>query len=165
VKTKTAAGRGQDEAWMRRALRKAAAGVRGGGSPFGACIVRGGRVVACEHNRVLQGTDSTAHAEIAAIRAACKALGTIDLSDCTIYSTTEPCPMCFSAIHWAKLDRIVYGARIADAQRHGFSELTLSNRQMKKLGGSTVRVCGGVLRAEALRLFARWAAQPDRRTY
>jgi tRNA(Arg) A34 adenosine deaminase TadA len=150
---------------MRRALRKAAEGVRQGGSPFGACIVRGGRLVACEHNRVLQGLDSTAHAEIVAIRAACRALATIDLSGCTIYSTTEPCPMCFSAIHWAKLDRIVFGARIADAQRHGFSELTVSNRRMKSLGGSPVRVRGGVLRAEVLRLFARWAAQPDKRTY
>lgn len=151
--------------FMREAIRRAGDGVAQGGSPFGACIVRDGRVVACEHNRVLQTLDSTAHAEIVAIREACRALGTIDLSGCTIYATTEPCPMCFSAIHWARIPVIAFGARIEDARRFGFNELGISNATLKQLGGSPVILEGDVLRDEALALFERWAARPDARTY
>ena len=150
---------------MQDAIRVAREGVAEGGSPFGACIVRAGEIIACEHNRVLQTTDSTAHAEIAALRAACARLGTIDLSGCVVYSTTEPCPMCFSACHWARIARIVYGARIGDARRFGFHELGISNRRMKALGGSPVTVVGGVLRAAVLDLFETWRLRPDRRVY
>ena len=150
---------------MQAAIRVAREGVAEGGSPFGACIVRAGEIIACEHNRVLQTTDSTAHAEIAALRAACARLGTIDLSGCVVYSTTEPCPMCFSACHWARIARIVYGARIGDARRFGFHELGISNRRMKALGGSPVTVVGGVLRAAVLDLFETWRLRPDRRVY
>src|SRR5688572_18464025 len=104
-----------DEQFMRLALAKARDGVEGGQSPFGACVVREGRVVACVHNVVWATTDITAHAEVHALRQACRELGTIDLSGSTIYSTCEPCPMCFSACHWARTTRIVYGASIADA--------------------------------------------------
>src|SRR5574341_2622213 len=119
---------------MQLAIKTAREGMAGGQTPFGSCIVRGGRVVACEHNGVWGQTDSTAHAEVQAIRAACRALKTVDLSGCDIYSTCEPCPMCFGAIHWAKLSTIVFGANVADAKALGFSELTISNQQMKDLG-------------------------------
>src|SRR5574341_2624438 len=109
---------------MRLAIDMARKGAEQGQSPFGACIVRDDEVVACEHNAVLATMDSTAHAEVQAIRTACRALNTIDLSACTIYSTCEPCPMCFGACHWAKISRIVYGAGIDDALRLGFRQLT-----------------------------------------
>ena len=153
------------EHWMRLALQKAHEGVAAGQTPFGACVVRGDEPVAVAHNVVLRTTDITAHAEVTAIREACRALGTIDLGGCMIYSTCEPCPMCFSACHWANLDRIVYGASIADAARCGFRELSVSNADMKRLGGSRVEIQPGFLRDEALALFDAWMRQPSRRVY
>ncbi|MBF0595566.1 MAG: nucleoside deaminase [Candidatus Omnitrophica bacterium] len=142
---------------MRMAIQKARDGVAAGQTPFGACIVMAdGRVAACGHNVVWKTTDITAHGEVTAIREACRALGTIDLSGSTIYSTTEPCPMCFSAIHWAKIRRIVFGASISDAKAAGFNELTLSNDLMKREGGSPVVVESGCLRAECVGLFREW---------
>lgn len=141
---------------MRLALDACAAGIDKGQSPFGACVVRGDRVVAVAHNRVWQTTDITAHAEVTALRAACLELNAVDLAGCVIYSTTEPCPMCFSAIHWANCDAIVYGAAIADAASAGFRELSISNQQMKQLGGSGVKVVGGFMKEEAVELFRRF---------
>jgi len=155
----------RDEHWMRLAIAKAREGVAAGQTPFGACVVRGDDAVAVAHNVVLRTTDITAHAEVTAIREACRALGTVDLGGCTIYSTCEPCPMCFSACHWANLDRIVYGASIADAAAGGFRELSVSNDQMKRLGGSTVQIEPGFLRDEAAELFKEWMKTPGRRTY
>jgi tRNA(Arg) A34 adenosine deaminase TadA len=151
--------------FMRLALQRAREGVARGQAPFGACIVRDGRVVACEHNAVWDHTDSTAHAEVQAIRVACQRLSTVDLSDCEIYATCEPCPMCFSAIHWAKISTIVFGSRIADARGLGFSELTISNQQMKELGGSPLAIVPDYLREECAALFRDWAGQAHRRTY
>ena len=156
----------QDETFMRLAIEKAREGVRGGQTPFGACIVSpDGRVLACDHNVVWHTTDITAHGEINAIRAACRALGSIDLSGCTIYSTTEPCPMCFSAIHWARISRIVYGASIADAQAAGFNELAIATIVMKETGGSPVEIDGGCLREECAALFAEWKESGNARPY
>ena len=104
-----------DEAWMRVAIRHAELGIAEGQTPFGACIVKPGRKISVAHNLVWQSCDPTAHAEICAIREASSALGTIDLTGCTIYSTCEPCPMCLAACHWARMTRLVYGASIADA--------------------------------------------------
>lgn len=151
--------------FMRRAIAKAREGIAAGQTPFGACIVGDGRMVAAEHNAVWAETDSTAHAEVQAIRAACRALGTVDLSGATIYSTCEPCPMCFSAIHWARIGTIVFGARIEDARALGFSELTIPNQTMKREGGSPVEIVPDVLRDECLLLFQEFAAKPDKRTY
>jgi guanine deaminase len=153
------------EHYMRLAIRKTLEGIRKGQSPFGACIVKGGRIISCVHNTVWRSTDITAHAEIHAIRQACKKLGTIDLSGATIYSTCEPCPMCFSACHWARISTIVFGARIQDAARTGFHELGISNRRMKSLGGSSVRLIEGVLRQEAVNLFRMWRAQKRPKLY
>lgn len=141
---------------MELAIEKARAGIAAGQSPFGACIVRGRDVVSCEHNVVWQSTDSTAHAEVHAIRAACAKLGSIDLSGCTIYSTCEPCPMCFGACHWAHLSRVVYGASIADAAAIGFRELSIPNETMKELGGSPLQLTGGFMAAECRALFSEW---------
>jgi len=158
-------GQSSDTRFMRLAIAKAEAGVEAGGSPFGACIVKDSKVVACVHNVVWQTTDITAHAEIHCIREACRELGVIDLEGCTIYATTEPCPMCFSAIHWAHCGRIVYGTSIADAQAAGFRELTISNEQMKSLGGSEVEIESGFLREECLVLFEAFNARADKAVY
>ncbi|MDB5171292.1 MAG: tRNA-specific adenosine deaminase [Phycisphaerales bacterium] len=154
-----------DEQFMRMAIEKAKEGLRLGQTPFAATIVKAGEVIACDHNMVWLTTDITAHAEVTAIRRACSKLSTIDLSGCVIYSTTEPCPMCFSACHWARLDRIVYGADIADARAAGFSELTVSNAQLKREGGSPIEIVPGFLREEAVELFRLFAAQPGARKY
>ena len=151
--------------FMRLAIAEARAGIAAGQTPFGACVVRGGEVVVAAHNRVWADTDITAHAEVVALRAACRRLGGIDLTGCVIYSTTEPCPMCFSACHWARLDAIVYGADIADARAAGFNELAVSDADLKRLGGSRVEIVPGRLREECVELFREWQASPGRRAY
>ncbi len=154
-----------DEHFMNLAFEAGHQGIRAGQAPFGACIARDGQVVVATHNHVWLDTDITAHAEVVCIRHACRALNTIDLSGCTIYSTTEPCPMCFGAIHWAKIARIVYGAGIADAKAYGFSELAISNHQMKQLGLSSVQVVSGFMKDQAIQLFDKWASRPDTCAY
>jgi tRNA(Arg) A34 adenosine deaminase TadA len=150
---------------MRNALDVCRRGIAAGQSPFGAAIVREGEVLAAAHNRVWAMRDPTAHAEITAIREAAAKLGTIELAGATIYSTTEPCPMCFGAIHWARIARIVYGARIDDARGFGFNELALPNRQLKELSCDPVELVPDVLREESLELFRLWATQPGNRAY
>jgi len=150
---------------MRLAMARAREGIRRGQTPFGAVIVKNGRVVACEHNVVWRTRDITAHAEVHAIRQACRKLRTVDLSGTTLYSTCEPCPMCFSASHWARIGRIVYGATIADARRAGFHELEIAAGTLKSLGKSPVNITRGFLRAENVRLFTHWQANPRHRVY
>lgn len=155
----------RDAAFMRLAVDVARAGIEAGQTPFGACIVRGEQILSREHNVVWARTDVTAHAEVQALRAACRELGTVDLSGCDVFTTCEPCPMCFAACHWARLDRIVYGARIEDARRAGFSELTISNEEMKRRGGSPVELVGGVERERCVELFHVWKERPGSRVY
>ena len=151
--------------FMHSAIEAARRGIAAGQSPFGASIVRGRQLVAAAHNRVWQDTDPSAHAEVQAIRQACRKLGTIDLADCRIYSTCEPCPMCFAAIHWAKIPKIIYGATIADAQRAGFCELTISNEQMKSLADSGVEIVPDFMAEQCRALFDEWLARSDHRAY
>jgi tRNA(Arg) A34 adenosine deaminase TadA len=145
-----------DEEYMRLAIRKAQEGISRGQSPFGSAIVRAGEVVAVTHNSVWLTSDPTAHAEVNCIRAAARALKTIFLHGCTLYSTTEPCPMCLSAIHWAKIDRVVFGATIADATAAGFSELSVAATELAKMGRSPVVVVSGLLQKECAELFDQW---------
>ncbi|MCL4503779.1 MAG: nucleoside deaminase [Deltaproteobacteria bacterium] len=155
-----------DAAFMRLALREARehlAAIDGG--PFGACIVRGEEVLAVAHNTVLKENDPTCHAEITAIRLASRRLGNYDLSGCVIYSTTEPCPMCFAAIHWACLAHLVYGTAISDVAALGFNELTISNEQMRAAGRSPVNIYPGFLVEECRDLLRQWLATPGHRVY
>lgn len=154
-----------DEQAMLCAIEAAREGIEAGQSPFGACIVRGNEILAAAHNAVWAQTDPSAHAEIRAIRQASQALNTIDLGDCTIYSTCEPCPMCFAAIHWARIGRVVYGASIADAEAGGFRELPISNEQMKTLSRSDIRITPGLLREPCAALFTQWKQRTDAKTY
>ena len=151
---------------MLAAIDSALHGIREGiGGPFGACIVRDGRILAVSANRVLADHDPTAHAEVCAIRAACGELKTHLLEGADIYSTTEPCPMCFSAIHWARIRRITFGTSIPDVQALGFNEVTVSNEQMKRLGKSSVEIVPGFMREECLALLQQWRALPGAQTY
>lgn len=150
---------------MKMAINKAIEGVDKGQSPFGACIVKDGNVIACDHNIVWESTDITAHGEVHAIRNACKKNNSIDLSGTVIYSTCEPCPMCFTAIHWAKIDKIFYGAEIDDAEKFGFNELKVSNHTLKELGLSKVEIQGGILRNECVDLFKYWKSKFGEKTY
>ena len=154
-----------DEYFMQQALEACRRGVRAGQSPFGACIVRDGAVLGVNHNHVWANTDPTAHAEVHTIRCTCQQLGTLHLQGATIYSTTEPCPMCFAAIHWARIERIVFGASIADAHGFGFNELTIANEQMKQIGGAKVEIVGGVMREEAVELFTLWKREYAGKAY
>lgn len=144
------------EAFMAAAIKEARKNLRTmSGGPFGACIVKGGRIVALARNTVFKN-DATCHAEINAIRMASKKLKKFDLSGCVIYSTTEPCPMCFGAIHWAGIGAIVYGTCIEDAERLGFNELQITSARMKALGASAVKIRGGFLLEECSALFEDW---------
>lgn len=150
---------------MHMALREASRGMkRGQGGPFGACVVRDGSIVAVAHNRVFVSGNPTQHAEVVAIGRAARNLGTYILTGCTIYSTTEPCPMCFSAIHWAQIDRIVFGTGIADVKRLGFNELSISNRTMKRLGPSRV-ILDQTSKRECTDLLRSWASLETKTTY
>lgn len=144
------------EEFMRLAVREARKNLRDlWGGPFGACIVRDGEVLAVARNLVLK-KDATCHAEINAIRAASRKLGACDLSGCQIYSTTEPCPMCFAAIHWARLGLLVYGASIEDVARLGFNELAISNATMLALGGCKTPIVAGFMLDECGQLLQDW---------
>lgn len=134
------------------------------GGPFGACIVKNGHVLAVARNTVLEN-DATCHAEINAIRIASKELGSFDLSGSVIYSTTEPCPMCFTAIHWAHIDAIVYGTSIQDAQKLGFNELPISNNTLKELGKSSVCIVSSFMFEECLQLFNDWSCLKGKQIY
>ena len=156
---------GSASGFMKLAVREARKNLKiPKGGPFGACIVREGQVLAVARNTVL-ANDATCHAEVNAVRKASRRLGTFDLSGCVIFSTTEPCPMCFGAIHWARIGLIVYGTSIADAGRVGFNELRISNAALKTLGKSRIRIVDGFLRDECLALFKSWKALPDRTIY
>lgn len=154
------------EHFMRLAIAKARENLRKNlsGGPFGACIVKNGRLVASAANGVLKN-DPTAHAEIKAIRRAAKKLKTFDLTGCVVYSTTEPCPMCFSAVHWAKIKTIIYGTNISDAASMGFNELKITNVRLNRLGKAKIRLVSGVLREECLKLFVDWDKLPQKQLY
>lgn len=154
------------ERFMRLALDEARRnlGPEMAGGPFGACIVKSETVLSVARNTVFKG-DATCHAEINAIREASARLGTRDLSGTVIFSTTEPCPMCFGAIHWARIGMLFFGTGIADVASRGFNEMTLGNAQMARLGKSPVRLFSGFLREECLSLLEAWDLSPGRTAY
>jgi guanine deaminase len=154
-----------DLKFMRLAIAKAREGVSKGQTPFGACIVKNNKVIACSHNLVWKGTDITAHAEITVIRLACKLQKRIDLTGCIIYSTCEPCPMCFAACHWARISRIAFGCAIKDAKNFGFNELVISSSRLKQMTKSRIKITSGLLLKENIELFKFWQKQAKARAY
>jgi tRNA(Arg) A34 adenosine deaminase TadA len=154
-----------DEPLMRAAIEAARQGIAAGQLPVGGVLVRGGEIVATGHNTVWRDTDPTAHAEMNVLRQAVRHLSTIDLTGSTLYCTLEPCPMCLGASHWARVDRIVYGAGIADSAPFGFSELQVPAAELVRLGRSPLRLEGGLLAAECRQLFTLWKAAGLSRAY
>lgn len=150
---------------MKAAVAEALFGVRNNhGGPFGAVIVKDGNVIAKGHNMVLYTNDPTAHAEIVAVREASQKLARFDLSDCDIYTTCEPCPMCFAAIHWARLKRLFYGCTRDDAADIGFDDKHIYDviRGTADIPGvETVRAH----RDECLVPFEEWKKKTDKVMY
>ena len=136
----------------------------GRGGPFGAVIVKDGEVIAQSANRVVPDNDPTAHAEVAAIRLACKALNTFDLSGCSIYASCEPCPMCLAAIYWARIGTIYYANTKVDAENIGFSDKFIYEEIEKPMKKRTLPVVQ-LLRNEAMEAFDLWKTSPLRLEY
>ena len=153
-----------NEELMRRAIELSENSVRNGGGPFGAVIAKDGEIVAEGSNKVTIDNDPTAHAEVCTIRNACQKLGTFDLSGCVIYTSCEPCPMCFGAIYWAHLDKIYYANDRKDAEKIGFDddfiyeEIALEPQYRKK--PSEI-----LLRYEAINAFKMWTLKDDKNEY
>jgi len=149
---------------MREAIRIAREGIQNGGGPFGAVIVKGGTIVGRGNNRVTAELDPTAHAEIVAIREACRRFGSFRLEGCEVFASCEPCPMCLGALYWARVERLFFAAWRADAAEAGFDddfiyrEIPLSPEGRRL---ATTRL----LREEGLMAFADWRAKPDKVPY
>ena len=155
----------EKEDFMRRAIELARQGMgSGAGGPFGAVVVRDGRIVGEGWNRVVGTNDPTAHGEVTAIRDACSKLGTFSLEGCEIHTTGQPCPMCLGAIHWARIGRIYYGFRIEDAARIGFDD-TEFFRQMVLPVEERLIPSSELCRDEALALAEEYLAIPNRQHY
>ena len=150
---------------MRRAIALALENVRtGGGGPFAALVAKEGKIIGEGANSVTVNNDPTAHAEIVAIRAACRALGTFQLTGCELYTTCEPCPMCLGAIYWARPARVFYGGVAADAADAGFDDAFIYEelkRPPEKRGIPMIQL----MREESLAVFAAWKQQPNKTPY
>jgi guanine deaminase len=136
----------------------------GQGGPFGAVIVKDGNILAEGANRVTLTNDPTAHAEVLAIREACKKLGLFELRNCDLYTSCEPCPMCLGAIYWARLSRVYFGGLAADAAHAGFDDSFIYREIVE---GHTQRTIPMVqlMREEALAAFLVWQDKPDKIRY
>jgi guanine deaminase len=151
--------------FMREAIRISRETMRyNHGGPFGAVVVRHGKIVARGWNRVTSTNDPTAHAEIMALRLACRRLRKFHLDDCVLYASCEPCPMCLAAIYWARLKRVYYSNTCKDAAKMGFDDdhihgeiaLPISRREIPMIQ---------LLQKEALKVFVEWKEKPDKITY
>jgi guanine deaminase len=149
---------------MREALRLARESVTRGGGPFAALVVRDGEIVASGTNRVVLDGDPTAHAEVVAIREACRRLGTHRLDGCVVYASCEPCPMCAGAIAWARAAAVRYASTRADAARAGFDDDRFHD-DLARPPGERAIPAEPLLTEEGRAVFAAWAAKPDRVPY
>jgi len=151
--------------FMTRAIQLSIDGVHSGrGGPFGAVIVRDGKIVAEGVNQVTSSNDPTAHAEVLAIRLACAKLGVFELKDCELYTSCEPCPMCLGAIYWARLSRIYFANTHEDAAKIGFDDSFLYS-ELKQPHSQRRIPTVQIMREEALAGFRAWATKPDKIPY
>jgi tRNA(Arg) A34 adenosine deaminase TadA len=151
--------------FMRAAIRLSLEKMRHGeGGPFGAVVVRRGKIVGRGWNRVTSANDPTAHAEVTAIRDACRRLKTFRLDDCEIYASCEPCPMCLAAIYWARVGKIFYAGARRDAAAVGFDD-DLISREMTRPVSQRKIPTRQLLRGEALKVFKEWQDKPDKIRY
>ena len=154
----------QQKQWMREAIALSSRNVDNGGGPFGAVIVKDGEIIASGANSVTADNDPTAHAEVNAIRAAAKRLGTFDLSGCDIYTSCEPCPMCLSAIYWARIGRIYYGNTQYDAKAINFDDSFIYDELSLKPEQRSIPA-ERILGDEALIAFDKWRDKEDKTEY
>ncbi len=150
---------------MRRAIALALENVRTArGGPFAALVAKQGNVIGEGANSVTATNDPTAHAEVVAIRAACRALGTFQLTDCELYTTCEPCPMCLGAIYWARPARVFYAGVAADAADAGFDDAFIYE-ELRRPPESRRIPMTQLMREESLAIFAAWKRQPNKTQY
>jgi guanine deaminase len=151
--------------FMQRAIALATENVTSGvGGPFGAVIVRSGEIVATGVNLVTSTNDPTAHAEVVAIRAACKALNDFQLTGCTVYTSCEPCPMCLAAIYWSRCEAIFFGNTAADAAAAGFDDSFLYKEIVRPLDQRKIPI-DRLLGDQAIESFNTWRAQAGKIEY
>jgi guanine deaminase len=150
--------------WMNRAIELSKENVANGGGPFGAVIVKNGRIVGEGVNRVTASNDPTAHAEVVAIRNACQNLRTFELEDCEIYTSCEPCPMCLSAIYWSHIGKIFYGNTKKDAAQINFDDDFIYQEIPKSPQERKIPMLQ-LQRSEALKAFELWEKKTDKITY
>lgn len=156
----------QDEGFLHMAIAASRASMeQGDGGPFGCVIVKDGQVVGRGNNRVTSTNDPTAHAEMVAIRDACKNLSDFQLTGCTIYTSCEPCPMCLGAIYWARPDRIVYAATQQDAAAAGFDDQFIYDELALPTQERRINTEGKVMHEEANKVFLEWIAKGDKALY
>jgi guanine deaminase len=154
-----------DNPFMVRAIQLSIDNVRSGhGGPFGAVVVKDGNIVAEGTNQVTSTNDPTAHAEVLAIREACRKLGIFDLDGCEIYSSCEPCPMCLGAIYWARLSRVYFANSAADASKIGFDDSVIY-REIAQAHPQRKIPMIQLMREEALAAFRAWKDKPDKIAY
>ena len=154
-----------DNPFMARAIQLSLENVLSGhGGPFGAVVVKDGTIIAEGANQVTSTNDPTAHAEVVAIREACKVLGVFDLEGYEIYSSCEPCPMCLGAIYWARLSRVYFGNADADASRIGFDDSLIYHEIAQPHSQRKIPMIQ-MMREEALSAFRAWENKPNKISY
>ena len=153
-----------DHSFVRKAIELAVESVQGNGGPFSALVVKGGRVIATGTNEVTRMNDPTAHAEIVAIRKACRVLGAFQLSGCDVYTSCEPCPMCLGALYWARPAHIFFAATRDDAAAAGFDD-SLIYRQIELPHSQRSIPMIHVVDEQATRPFEEWVNKSDRTNY
>lgn len=150
--------------FMLDAIQLSIENVGRGGGPFGAVIVKDNRIISAASNSVTLNNDPTAHAEINAIRKASKVLNTFDLSDCTIYTSCEPCPMCLGAIYWARINKVYYGNTKSDAKKIGFDDSFIYAEINKPFKERSVAF-EQLIPEEAIKGFEAWEQLPEKTKY
>ena len=150
--------------FMKRAIELSIQNINKGGGPFACVIVRDNNIVGEGSNKVTSTNDPTAHGEVVAIREACKKLNNFSLKGCELYSTCEPCPMCLSAIYWARIDKIYYANTRKDAQKIGFDDSLIYSEFQKNIDKRKIPMIQ-MLRNEALKAFELWDKKIDKIKY
>jgi tRNA(Arg) A34 adenosine deaminase TadA len=154
----------KDTHFMIIAIELSLMSVKTNGGPFGAVMVRNGNIIAKASNNVTRDNDPTAHAEINAIRSACSALKTFDLSGCTMYTSCEPCPMCLAAIYWARITRIFYANTRIDAKNIGFDDSFIYDEIEKPIAQRSIPMIR-IMQNSALKAFDIWRLKVDKIEY
>lgn len=155
----------QSEKFMRRAIELGRKGMEAGdGGPFGAVVVKDGEIIGEGWNQVIATNDPTAHGEMTAIRNACKRINSFSLEGCTLYTSGEPCPMCLSAIYWARIEQVFYGFNVEAAAKVEFDDRFIYEQLKKPLAQRKIPEIQ-ILDAEALEVLKIYAANPDRVRY